>query len=107
MAGPFRSAAVKADSGTSKSPAPLSNDCTAIRRPASRAPTAERRPGPAAIRNRSRAVPAKFKAGFRDLAFSASGVAWVAYGPVSMFPADFGKLYVTHDGGQHWQLVTP
>jgi len=26
---------------------------------------------------------------------------------VSNFPADFGKLYVTRDGGQHWQLVTP
>jgi hypothetical protein len=46
-------------------------------------------------------------AGFRDLAFSSSKVAWVVYGPVSDFPADFGKLYVTRDGGQHWQLVTP
>ena len=24
-----------------------------------------------------------------------------------LFPSDFGKLYVTRDGGQHWQLVTP
>jgi len=31
----------------------------------------------------------------------------VVYGPVSFFPADFDKLYVTRDGGQHWQLVTP
>lgn len=46
-------------------------------------------------------------AGFRDLAFSSSKVAWVVYGPVSFFPADFGRLYVTRDGGQHWQLVTP
>jgi hypothetical protein len=45
--------------------------------------------------------------GFRDPAFSSSKVAWVVYGPVSLFPADFGKLYVTRDGGQHWRLVTP
>jgi hypothetical protein len=46
-------------------------------------------------------------AGFRDLMFSSTKIAWVVYGPVSFFPADFGKLYVTRDGGQHWQLVTP
>ncbi len=46
-------------------------------------------------------------AGFRDLTFSSTKIAWVVYGPVSFSPADFGKLYVTRDGGQHWQLVAP
>jgi hypothetical protein len=46
-------------------------------------------------------------AGFRDLTFTSRKIAWVVYGPVSMFPADFGKLYVTRDGGQQFQLVTP
>jgi hypothetical protein len=43
-------------------------------------------------------------AGFGDLAFVTSKIAWAVYGPVSDFPADFGKLYVTRDGGQDWQL---
>jgi hypothetical protein len=38
-------------------------------------------------------------AGFRDLTFVTSKIAWAVYGPVSAFPGDFGKLYVTHDGG--------
>ncbi|HEY2575274.1 MAG TPA: hypothetical protein VGI74_03095 [Streptosporangiaceae bacterium] len=38
-------------------------------------------------------------AGFRDLTFVTSKIAWAIYGPVSAFPGDFGKLYVTHDGG--------
>jgi hypothetical protein len=47
------------------------------------------------------------RAGFGNLAFSSTKAAWVVYGPVSFFPADFGRLCVTRDGGQHWQLVTP
>jgi hypothetical protein len=39
--------------------------------------------------------------------FTSNKVAWAVYGPVSNFPADLGKLYVTHGGGQHWRLVTP
>jgi photosystem II stability/assembly factor-like uncharacterized protein len=46
-------------------------------------------------------------AGFNDLTFASSTVAWVVYGPVTMFPDDFGKLYVTRDGGANWKLVTP
>jgi len=46
-------------------------------------------------------------AGFADLAYVTSKVAWAVYGPVSSFSANFGKLYVTRDGGKHWQLVTP
>jgi photosystem II stability/assembly factor-like uncharacterized protein len=45
-------------------------------------------------------------AGFGDLTFVTSKVAWVVYGPVSLFSADFGKLYVTRDGGQHWKLIS-
>jgi hypothetical protein len=41
-----------------------------------------------------------------DLAFVTSTIAWTGYGPVSLFAADFGKLYVTRDGGKHWQLVS-
>jgi photosystem II stability/assembly factor-like uncharacterized protein len=46
-------------------------------------------------------------AGFGDLSFVTSKVAWVVYGPVSAFPAEFGKLYVTRNGGQNWKLVSP
>ena len=46
-------------------------------------------------------------AGFRDLTFVTSKIAWVVYGPVSDFSADFGKLYTSGDGGTTWRLVTP
>jgi photosystem II stability/assembly factor-like uncharacterized protein len=46
-------------------------------------------------------------AGFNDLTFVSSKVAWAVYGPVSQFPADFGRLYVTRDGGKTWRLTTP
>jgi hypothetical protein len=44
-------------------------------------------------------------AGFGDLAFTTTKVAWAVYGPVSDFSANLGQLYVTRDGGQHWKLV--
>ncbi|HEX3490029.1 MAG TPA: hypothetical protein VHU92_11815 [Streptosporangiaceae bacterium] len=44
-------------------------------------------------------------AGWNDLAFTSSKVAWAVYGPVSDFSANLGQLYVTRDGGQHWKLV--
>ena len=43
--------------------------------------------------------------GFNDLAFASTKVAWAVYGPVTLFSGDFGLLYVTRDGGQHWQLA--
>ena len=45
-------------------------------------------------------------AGFADVAFVTGQVAWAVYGPVSDFPADFGRLYVTRDGGKRWKLRT-
>ncbi len=44
-------------------------------------------------------------AGWNDLAFTTSKVAWAVYGPVSEFSGNLGQLYVTRDGGQHWKLV--
>ena len=44
-------------------------------------------------------------AGFNDLAFASSKVAWAVYGPVTLFAANLGRVYVTRDGGQHWQLA--
>jgi photosystem II stability/assembly factor-like uncharacterized protein len=44
-------------------------------------------------------------AGWNDLAFTSSKVAWAVYGPVSAFSANLGQLYVTRDGGQHWELI--
>jgi len=44
-------------------------------------------------------------AGWNDLAFTSSKVAWAVYGPVNEFAANLGQLYVTRDGGQHWKLV--
>jgi photosystem II stability/assembly factor-like uncharacterized protein len=44
-------------------------------------------------------------AGWNDLAFTSSKVAWAVYGPVNEFAANLGQLYATRDGGQHWKLV--
>lgn len=40
-------------------------------------------------------------AGFNDIIYVSNRVAWVVYGPASMF-ADYGLLYKTIDAGRHW-----
>jgi hypothetical protein len=45
-------------------------------------------------------------AGFNNLQFVSSKVAWVVWEPVTLGSADQGKVYVTRDGGQHWSLAT-
>ena len=40
-------------------------------------------------------------AGFNDITYVSNNVAWVVYGPASMF-ADYGLLYKTTDAGRHW-----
>jgi hypothetical protein len=44
--------------------------------------------------------------GFNNLQFVSSTVAWVVWEPVTLNPADQGKVYITRDGGQHWSQAT-
>jgi hypothetical protein len=45
-------------------------------------------------------------AGFNDLQFTTSKVAWAVYGPVTFFAGNLGQVYVTRDGGQRWSLAS-
>jgi hypothetical protein len=45
-------------------------------------------------------------AGFGDLQWVSSKVAWAVYGPITLFSSDFGRLYVSRDGGQKWSLYS-
>jgi len=43
-------------------------------------------------------------AGFNDITYVSGKVAWVVFGPASMF-ADYGQLYMTTNAGRKWTLV--